>query len=146
MTNVVQFGKTPEEPNDEVWTCAHCGSQNFFLYRDGRTECSLCHGMGDDAEGGWLENLNEADDFDKDIAPRQNVDHGTVDFARAAVVKSIDEHTVAVAVLWPTGRIKMRSVFSEADAPERKSWLKTTLAAAAGLALGERADTGDLPE
>ena len=145
MTNVVQFGKTPEEPNDEVWTCAHCGSQNFFLYSDGTTECSLCSFIGDDA-GGWLDNLSTAKDFDEDITPRQNVNHGVEDFAKQAIVRSLDGEEVAIAVLWPTGRLKLWSIFSNDDTPERKDWLRKMFSAAAGLALGEREDTSDLPE
>jgi hypothetical protein len=149
MSNVVQFGKKPEEPEDSnptVWTCGSCGCQNFFLYSDGSTECSLCGSIDTNQRGGWLEQLEPDPEFDEDTQPRENVAHGTEDFARAAVVKAIDKEAVAIVVLWPTGRIKLWSVFDRSDSEERKGWLRRTLDVAASLALGERSDTNDLPD
>lgn len=149
MTNVVPFGKTSEKPEDSdptVWTCGGCGCQNFFLYSDGSTECSLCGSIDASQRGGWLEQLEPDPEFDEDTQPRENTSHGTEDFARAAVMKAVDKDAVAVVVLWPTGRVKLWSVFDRKDSEERKSWLRRTLDVAASPALGDRADTSSLPD
>lgn len=147
MSNVVQFGaKPPEDDEPKVWTCAHCGCQNFFLYSNGDTECSLCHHIGSDATGGWLENLNQDPEFNEDIVPRLNTPHGTADFAKAAVMKGVDADTVAIAVIWPSGRIRFWSIFDETDSPERQAWLRQALQTSADLAFGVKSDPGDLPE
>lgn len=144
MSNVVQFGAPKEDP--KVWTCAGCGCQNFFLYSDGTTECSLCHHVGDDATGGWLENLRKDPDFDEDIVPRLNTPHGTADFAKAAVMKSVDADSVAIAVLWPNGKIRLWSIFDQTDTPERQAWFRRALQTCADLVFGVVSDPGDLPD
>lgn len=146
MTNIVQFGKPKEEEEPKVWTCGRCGCQHFFLYSDGSTECSLCGSLDEVQRGGWLEQLKPDPEFDPDTQPRENVSHGVAELAKQAVLKSVDGDEVAIAVFWPTGRIRLWSVFDRHDTDERKGWLRRTFAAAVSLALGEKSDTDDLPE
>lgn len=143
--NIVQLRPTePTEPR--IWTC-HCGCRTFELYEDGHTECALCGQTTIDENDGWAKIKKAATDATVDT-PVRNVDQfDTADFAKASILKSIDNDTVAIVVIWPTGYIRGWSVFSNYDTPERKDWVKHTLSSAATLLIGgEPIGTDDLPE
>jgi len=144
MTNVVTLHpKEDEEP--QVWTCGNCGSQDFMLYSDGSTECSMCESRDDSVRGGWVERLEPDPEFDEDITPRQLVHHSTPSFARNAVMRGVDDDACAVVVIWPTGRVKAWSIFDQHDSDERKAWYYAQLRVAGSLAFGVKDDAGVLP-
>lgn len=144
MSNV-----TPLRPVAEprVWCCGHCGSQHFRLFEDGSTECALCEFVDTDQRGGWAEHAKPDPDFDDSKPTRLVTPHGTADFAKASILRSVDADAVALVVLWPDGRTKVWSIFDNKDSPERQAWLRNGLQIAADLALGAPPkEIGDLPE
>ena len=136
-----------EKPDPRVWTCAFCSCRTFYLYEDDSTECAMCGYHDPNPEGQWKERLRPDPTLDPNVVTRDIVPFGVASLARASVVKSIDDEAVAVAVLWPSGRIRLWSVFDHNDSPKRKSWLRKMLGITAGLALGDKSrDAGDLPD
>lgn len=142
--NIVQL-KPKQDPR--VWVCGHCGCQNFLLYEDGTTECALCRFKDAEQRGGWAEHTKPDPDFDPgSLVPRYDTDHGTADLAKAVILKSVDADAVGVVVVWPNGKIRLWSVFSVADTPERQGWFRRILQTAADVAFGVASDPGNLPE
>lgn len=139
--NVVQLRK-PEEPR--IWVCGHCGNTGFLLFEDGSTECKLCGFHDHEPRGRWVEHVIE--DKSYDLPERDITDYATIDLAREAVLRSADRDTNVIVVIWPSGRLRVWSRFDHTDSDERKEWLRETLGAAAGLALGKPTGTRECPE
>ena len=149
MSDVVQFpgaAKAAPEAKDRIWTCALCGCQTFYLYEDGHTECGICGHHGYDASGGWAEQVKPSADFNNEMPKRANAPYGTADLARAAVLKAVDDQACALTVIWPTGRIKVWSVFNHRTNQDQKDWLHIAMRNAASLALGEPDSLDEMPE
>lgn len=136
MADVISLRPTELPAEPRVWVCGHCGSQHFMLFEDGSTECALCDFVDAEQRGGWARQVKPDPDFDENMPTRLVTPHGTADFVRASVLKSVDDSTVAVVVLWPNGKIKTWSSLSKHDSPERQAWLREALQCAADLALG----------
>jgi len=51
MATVIPF-KSREKPEEKVYVC-NCGNENFWLYQDGRIECTACNTFHEDMIGYW---------------------------------------------------------------------------------------------
>lgn len=133
--NVVQL-RPSEDKAPMIWTCG-CGSQQFYLYDTGLTECYIC---GTEAPNGtWRENVKE-DPATRDVEVRTSTSHSTPELARAAIMKKAkdDPDTLAVGVLYRDGRLSGWIGDEENERTEvHRSWVRRRFAALAALILGE---------
>lgn len=129
-----QIVRLSEKP-DRIWVCAHCGCVHFELHEDGTTECASCSFRGE--PGHWHENVTEAT-TPEPPGLRQNVSHGTADFAKASILKHAkDADCVALVVLKKDGTIKAWGDVDKDPTDNQRRWIHESMAISATLLLGE---------
>lgn len=135
------FGRKPDEPDSEprIWTCV-CGCQDFELYEDNSTRCSLCGTVG----LGHLFEIAQSDG-EPPSAIRTSVNHGSIDLAKKSVLRDADDgDTMILMIARRDGVVRLWTKSDELTTDEQKRWIRSRFDAAASLAVGEPREFKDM--